>query len=476
MTSPGSSHEQRALAAGIHEATLAAGMAAGTIAGGVLGSLVSSFGLLLASDNAPGNFTEDEKNDPTTFATIAKFIDKNAYIGIARFKQDVGLENTLGFVATSYNFIEDHNQLAGLDGRFRVDKQTTFTFQLLGTTSRRFFFDPNINQDVYRTGNALNYYWNYDNTGRNTGFTLQGEGRTRDYRADLGFVRRSNTNYEGSFFRYSTDPKPKAKLISWRVIGGAETNFDWQGRTQFLGGFVNTGFNLTKQTFFNLGYNEFYERLFEQEFGAKRTATQQGAFFGDDSERSLRGRSVHGFFGTNPSKKFSGFLFLGHRWNVFDFDFGASPRFPRVSPAALADPNAPLDPGAANTFDVGVSVEYKPIAAFRTSLDYNRNRFSRNDTGRLVFIDNIYSFKATYQFSRFTFARARLDYDSLSSTVRGQYLFGWTPSPGTSFYVGYNDDLNYNGFSPFTTLLERGFRKNGQTFFVKTSYLFRRSI
>ena len=35
----GSSHERRALAAGIHEGTLAAGMAIGTIAGGVLGSL-----------------------------------------------------------------------------------------------------------------------------------------------------------------------------------------------------------------------------------------------------------------------------------------------------------------------------------------------------------------------------------------------------------------------------------------------------
>ena len=35
----GSSHERRALAAGIHEATLAAGMAIGTIVGGVLGSL-----------------------------------------------------------------------------------------------------------------------------------------------------------------------------------------------------------------------------------------------------------------------------------------------------------------------------------------------------------------------------------------------------------------------------------------------------
>lgn len=37
----GSSHEGRALAAGIHEATLALGMAIGTIAGGVLGSLVN---------------------------------------------------------------------------------------------------------------------------------------------------------------------------------------------------------------------------------------------------------------------------------------------------------------------------------------------------------------------------------------------------------------------------------------------------
>ena len=37
----GSSHERRALAAGIHEATLAAGMAVGTLAGGVLGTLVN---------------------------------------------------------------------------------------------------------------------------------------------------------------------------------------------------------------------------------------------------------------------------------------------------------------------------------------------------------------------------------------------------------------------------------------------------
>ena len=36
----GSSQDQRTMAAGIHEATLAAGMAIGTVTGGVLGSMI----------------------------------------------------------------------------------------------------------------------------------------------------------------------------------------------------------------------------------------------------------------------------------------------------------------------------------------------------------------------------------------------------------------------------------------------------
>jgi len=42
--------------------------------------------------------------------------------------------------------------------------------------------------------------------------------------------------------------------------------------------------------------------------------------------------------------------------------------------------------------------------------------------------------------------------------------------------IGYNDDLVRNGFSPFTGQLEPGFRRNGRTFFIKMSYLFRKSF
>src|SRR5205085_4562575 len=98
----------------------------------------NTFGLMLASDNGPGSFVGDERLDPNNFP----FLDKNAYIGVLRLKHDIGKESSLGFIATSYNFIEKHNQLAGVDGRFRINEQTVFNFQVLGTTTRSNFFDP----------------------------------------------------------------------------------------------------------------------------------------------------------------------------------------------------------------------------------------------------------------------------------------------------------------------------------------------
>jgi hypothetical protein len=71
---------------------------------------------------------------------IQRFLDKNAYIGILRVKRDVGKESNLGFIVTSYNFIEKHNQLGGIDGRIKISKQKTLNFQVLGTTSRMCFF------------------------------------------------------------------------------------------------------------------------------------------------------------------------------------------------------------------------------------------------------------------------------------------------------------------------------------------------
>jgi hypothetical protein len=436
----------------------------------------NSFGLLLASDNAPGNFSEDERNDPETRPDIERFLDKNAYVGVLRLKRDVGKEGNLGLIGASYNFIEKHNQLGGFDGRFRLDQKTTFSFQVLGTHSRKIFFDPDRDEDLFRTGNGLGYNWNLDMSGRHFGYFAGMTGRTRDYRADVGFTPRANTNESSFFWRYSSEPKPKATLIDWRMSQFSGANFDFQGRLQNW--IVEPLFRMQfkHQTYIGIGYTHRYERIFEEEFGAKRKVGRQGAFFGPDPERSTYRKEVWGFAETAPSKRYSVNVNGVYRWGEFDYDFGAGKRFPRVSPAALIDPDAPMDPGPGTSLNLNGNFNYQPTDALRLSINYTKSRLERYDTGRVAFDDNIYSWRTTYQFTRFLFARARIDYSALSSNIRGQFLLGWAPNPGTSFYAGYNDDMTRNGYSPFTDQFEPGFRRNGRTFFIKMSYLIRRSF
>src|SRR5438094_2470252 len=69
----------------------------------------NTFGVLLASDNAPGNFTKEEKQDAGTLPTIARFIDKNAYIGILRLKREVAKQSYIDLLMASYHIIKKHN-------------------------------------------------------------------------------------------------------------------------------------------------------------------------------------------------------------------------------------------------------------------------------------------------------------------------------------------------------------------------------
>lgn len=455
----------------------------------------NTFGLLLASDNGPGNFTEEER--PTA---NPRFLDKNASVGILRLKRDIGKSDSfIGFLGTYRRFVDTYNALGGFDGRFRVNKQTTFNWQALGTRSRRRFFFPEQGQTLDRKENGFIYAVDYNQEGRHFGHELSVVGRTRYYLADVGFNRRNNTNNPNWFIRYNSEPKPKARLISWRVYTDLSANFDWQGRSQNANDELQIQFNLKRETYFGVGSDKGYERVFESEFGPKRqpgsncSVKNTCTFAGDDNERSTSNHGFYFFVGSSPSKKYNFNLFVNRRWGDLDFDFGAGPKFPRVSPTALAAAdarangqcagnnqpavcNAPQDPGPGDFLHIDGTLTYQPTSALSAALKFTKERLRRYDTGLLAFDENIVSLRSTYQFSRFLFARGRIDFDSIASNYKGQFLLGYTPNPGTALYVGYNDDLNRRGFNPFSGQLEPGFRRNGRTFFIKMSYLFRKSF
>lgn len=453
----------------------------------------NSFGFLVASDNAPGDFDEDDANDPSVRPRIDEFLDKNALFAVLRLKRDMGKENNIGFFGTARIFPEQRNFLGGFDGRFKLNDKTVSQFQVVGTHSRKCFFETTFdplnepfqaqrNREIcggstynrYRTGNGLSYYANVNNEGRTRGWFLEIGGKTRDYRADAGFTQQTNTNEIFGYYRINKVTDSTAKLVSLRSFQFSSIRFDWQGRFQNYIGGANVSFGFQKNTSLFIESNIRREKIYEDEFGLTRNDKRNGAFFGFP-ERSVLKSQTFGIFNSAPTKQFSVRLLMRYTFNEFDFDFGAGRIFPRVSPAALAG-DSRLDPGSGNQFDIQADITYKPTDPLQFTFRYDKSRLVRNDTERTAFDTNIFSFRSTYQFTRFLFTRIRLDYNTLRRNASGQMIFGWNPNPGTAFYIGYNDDFNYNGFNPFTGQHEPRFERNSRTFFVRVSYLFRKSF
>ncbi|MEP7148242.1 MAG: DUF5916 domain-containing protein [Acidobacteriota bacterium] len=455
----------------------------------------TSFGLLFALDKAPGNYGEDDLNNPVLLPRIREFVGKSSMFGIFRIKHDVGKENNIGFFSTYRTFPEQKNLVGGFDGRLKLNPRLSSSFQVVGTSSRRCFFDaafeptlnviqaqrnreicgtgsfdPVINQTDpnslngnpstytrYRTGNGIGYSANLDYSTDRHGWYAEIGGRSKFYRSDAGFNRRSDTNFAIIWNRFSTKSNPKASIIraNWAQFSGLD--YDWQGRLQRWRGGSNASLSLQRNMFLFVEAAGAYERVYEEEFGLKRTDTRPGQFIGGPARGTWQ-QVYSANLNQNVNKYFNYSMFVGFINNQFDFSTNRS------------------DPGPGKQFDIELSAEVKPIDPLRISARYRKSRLVRNDNRIRAFDSDILSLRSTYQFSRFLFTRARLDYDSLRDNFAGQLLFGYNPSPGTAFYVGYNDNFNFNGVNPFTGQVEQGFARNSRTFFIRASYLFRKSF
>lgn len=470
----------------------------------------TSFGFLAASDNAPGNYGEDDLNNILRLPAIDEFIDKNATFGVLRLKQDIGKENNLGFFATYRGFPEQKNFLAGIDGRFKLSPKMVTTFQFVGTSSRRCFFDPEFeplndlpqaaqNREIcgtgtydttlpiddprlvlfgstyrkYQTGNGIGYYANVDYSTDQHGWFAEAGGRSDYYRADAGFTRRTNTNFAFFYNRFSTKSNPKAKIIraSWGQFTGID--YDWSGRIQSQNFGTNVNLTLPRSTFFFAEFGVSREKLYEEEFGLKRSPTRPlGTFYGDGFRDQWQNYiSIN--LNQTVNKKLNYGFFVGHIYNAFDY-FNQTEFFvdPKKNESIFLQ-----DPVPGRQIDAEVWGEYKPLEPLRFNFSYRKSRLDHIDDRERAFDSDIVSLKTTYQFTRFVFARVRVDYFSDQKNFAMQALWGWNPSPGTALYVGYNDNFNYNGYSPNPPYVyEPGVGRNQRTFFIRASYLFRKSF
>src|SRR5262249_60216551 len=90
---------------------------------------------------------------------------------------------------------------------------------------------PEDDRNLSLTGNGFAYFTELNRTGRRLNLQLSGTGYTRDYRADLGFTTRADTNIWSVYARYNSEPQPQRRLISWSAIYTELVQFDWRRRS-----------------------------------------------------------------------------------------------------------------------------------------------------------------------------------------------------------------------------------------------------
>ena len=430
----------------------------------------NTFDVFLARDPAPGIFSQQELEHPQLRPRIDAYVDKAAYLNAFRIRRDIGEDSKLGFSATAYNFANIQSYSAGFDGRVRVDKSSYFSFQVTGVTSKRPFFVPESGGEVVQLENGLGYSFSFEKQKKNFGYVLTAEGRSKYYRADLGFTGRVNYNRNAVLLRYRSDTNPSASLVAWRVANLSDIGYDWQGRLRYWRNGTKFDLDLPRETYLSFSYGTGYERLLEEDFGARRSSNQSGAFIGADPERATRFHEYSAYGESTPNKKFFVSAYASYKRGEFDLDYDAGPRFLRASTAALSDPDAPLDPNPGSFFYLESSIAYRPTKAFRVALDYSKSWLKRDDNSRLAFDDNTFAGRFTYSLNKFTFLRTTVDYSTLALRMRGQFLFGLKSTSGKSIYLIYNNDVARAGYGPFFANLAPSFRSNGQTFLLKVSY------
>jgi hypothetical protein len=387
-------------------------------------------------DNTIGVFaTNDAVTNllfPGAFGSQTTSLDQenNAFVG--RYARGFGRTSQIGALVTTREGDGYSNEVAGVDGRYFMNDQSTLRFQYLDSrteypaaTAAQFGQPENLEGDAWRV--------DYRYGARNWFAFVQHQEFAPGFRADSGFIGRVDVVQDGFETSRTFYADPSSWLIQWQV--GAQG-----GRSETTGGqFMNRNV----QPFISFqGPWQSFARL-----------------------------------GVTDRKEY---------WNGVTYDMGNAFIFGQFRPRSGLNINMQLSRGEQIDF---ANSRLADARGYRPQIDWNATRHLlvrlrytddhlRTKEGATIFKAKLTDLRLTWQFNVRSFVRLTLQdqdiernvavylnpaTDARTESLASQLLYSYKLNPQTVLYAGYSDsqlDDNLTGDLEMT----------GRTFFFKLSY------
>jgi hypothetical protein len=374
-----------------------------------------SFGVLAASDRAPGKAWEEETNPDE---------GRRANFGIARGMYGFGKANYIGALATRRSFAGTTNEVVGADFSVRLDDGNTFSGNILDTRT----------EEPIRRTSGLGYLGSWSYGAKNLDAFLVREHYDRDFRMDTAFYQRTGIDQTLIYFGPKFYPKLKSAPWLQRVnpfLFGSVIQDHASGLTDYVA-VAALRINTTHQGSFRADVL----RLREGWMGR------------------LYNQTVYRLQG---SAWWTKWLSLGGNLRVGDGLFYSD-----------------TDPFLGRTWAYGLNSVLQPDENLRVNLDYSHTRMRHPQTRLEAYDVKTFNSQATYQFNRYAFLRLTARYDTYKRRLLTDLLASFTYIPGTVIHLGYGEvfekgNWREEGFEP----LGSTFHPTRKSLFLKVSYLWR---
>jgi hypothetical protein len=340
---------------------------------------------------------------------------------IVRYKRALDQDSYVGAFLTDRETDSGFNRVAGADGSLRLDKSAAVGFYAFGSRTRA------PGESATPTGRALGI--EYSRNTRDLSIVAGGNDISRGFNAGLGYLTRTGVTAA----RAIVTPK-------FYPTGGLVNRVDTQLMTE-----------QTRDTF----------------SGTWETFNQAAALV-----------RFRGATSVNVGYHYSSEVYLDEKFPTSGVSATVQTQVIKQLrlAASVADRDAIYysdNPFAGRLLQATATITYQPSEQWSEQASFSYARFDAASTGTRIYDYGIARSRTTFQFNRYLFARAILEYNTFRRQLTTDFLVSFTYIPGTVLHAGFGSLYEKPQWDAFEVSRVRSFTEIRRGLFFKASYLWR---